>query len=155
MAAIAAAAELDIADTWGLSSNGFEAIIVSPKPPIGGGGSKSCGVGGACCCCMEFAAAAAAAAAATAAAELAALEVFRRFFGLLGAEMMSVGGGGLKSGGQSPPAGPGNRYGAIPRLWVIFEVFFFRMVAAFLQRRGARNSVVAASPIPRRRSRRW
>lgn len=93
---------------------------------------RSCGVGGACDCCIEFAAAAAAAAAAaTAAAELA-FDVFRRFFGLLGAEIISDGGGGLKSGGNIPPAGPGIRYGAIPILWVMLFVFFFRMVAAFI-----------------------
>lgn len=93
----------------GLSSKGFDATIVSPKPLIGGGGSRSCGVGGGC---DNIALAAFAAAFA--------FDVFRRFFGLLGADMMfsdSVGGGGLKSGGQIP--GPGSRYGAIPRLCVI------------------------------------
>lgn len=88
--------------------------MVSPKPPMGGGGNKSAGVGGACDC-IELAAAEAAAAAAAAAATELALEVFRRFFGLLGAEIISVGGGGLKSGGHNPPAGPVKRYGAIPR----------------------------------------
>lgn len=113
-------ADMEFDIVGGLSSKGFDATMVSPKPPIGGGGNKSCGVGGGCDC-IELAAA----------AELA-FDVFRRFFGLLGADIISVGGGGLKSGGQRPPAGPGKRYGAIPRLWVIFVVFFFRMVAAFL-----------------------
>jgi hypothetical protein len=87
----------------GVSSNGFDAIIVSPYP-LSGGGNKSNGVGGGCGG-IAFA-----------------FDVFRRFFGLLGADGMccDCSDGDLKSGGHKPDCGI--RY-AIPKLWaIIFEI---------------------------------
>lgn len=93
-----------------MSSKGFDATIVSPYP-VSGGGSKSCGDGGGC----------------EGNGLAGALDVFRRFFGLLGAEVSCDDSeGGLKSGGHIP--GPGNLYGAIPKLCVILLIYWIAFV---------------------------